>query len=55
MVGMFGAFAGVSVKPTHEVVRGELLCVIGVLACGLWLPRFVRYDARQFVAAIASP
>jgi len=33
-----------------SVVSGGLLCVIGVIACGLWLPRFVRYDARQFVA-----
>jgi len=21
---------------------------VGVLVCGVWLPRFVRYDARQF-------
>jgi MFS family permease len=33
-----------------SVVSGGLLCVIGVIACGLWLPRFVRYDAMQFVA-----
>jgi hypothetical protein len=25
-----------------------VLCVAGVLACGVWLPRFVHYDARPF-------
>jgi MFS family permease len=33
-----------------SVISGGVLCVIGVLACGLLLPRFVRYDARRFVA-----
>src|SRR5262249_16866932 len=33
---------------TASVVSGGALCVAGVLACGVWLPRFVRYDARQF-------
>ena len=31
-----------------SVIAGGVLCVIGVLACGLCLPRFVRYDAREF-------
>ncbi|HEX6736630.1 MAG TPA: MFS transporter, partial [Vicinamibacteria bacterium] len=29
-----------------SVVSGGVLCVVGVLACGALLPRFVRYDAR---------
>ena len=29
-----------------SVVSGGVLCVIGVLVCGLALPRFVRYDSR---------
>jgi MFS family permease len=31
-----------------SVVSGGVLCVAGVLACGVWLPRFVGYDARRF-------
>jgi MFS family permease len=34
-----------------SVVSGGVLCVAGVLACGVLLPRFVSYDARRFVAA----
>ena len=34
-----------------SVVSGGVLCVIGVLACGLLLPRFMSYDARRFAAA----
>jgi MFS family permease len=30
-----------------SVISGGVLCVTGVLACGAWLPRFVRYDARR--------
>ena len=30
-----------------SVVSGGVLCVIGVLVCGLALPRFVRYDSRM--------
>jgi len=30
-----------------SVISGGVLCVMGVLGCGLWLPRFVRYDARR--------
>ncbi len=30
-----------------SVVSGGALCVVGVLACGIALPRFLRYDARQ--------
>jgi len=33
---------------TASVVSGGILCVIGVLACGIWLPRFVGYDAQKF-------
>src|SRR5262245_25113613 len=33
---------------TASIVSGGMLCVVGVLACSVWLPRFVRYDARQF-------
>jgi len=33
---------------TASVVSGGVLCVVGVLACGVWLPRFVRYDAQRF-------
>ena len=29
-----------------SIVSGGVLCVIGVLACGFALPRFVRYDSR---------
>jgi hypothetical protein len=28
------------------------LCIVGVLVCGALLPRFVRYDARKFVAPL---
>ncbi|HXI27381.1 MAG TPA: MFS transporter [Vicinamibacterales bacterium] len=38
-----------------SVISGGVLCVIGVLACGWWLPRFVRYDARQSASALTSP
>lgn len=31
-----------------SVVSGGVLCVAGVLVCGALLPRFVRYDAREF-------
>jgi hypothetical protein len=36
---------------TASVISGGVLCVVGVLACGLWLPRFVRYDARHVPAS----
>jgi len=29
-----------------SVVSGGILCVVAVIACGFWLPHFVRYDAR---------
>jgi MFS family permease len=29
-----------------SVVSGGILCVVAVIACGFWLPQFVRYDAR---------
>jgi MFS family permease len=41
-----------------SVVSGGVLCVLGVLVCGLLLPRFVGYDARRWKAAAdttASP
>jgi MFS family permease len=49
--GVVAAMSGVRAS----VISGGVLCVIGVLACGLWLPRFVRYDARQAAQTIASP
>jgi MFS family permease len=49
--GVVAAMFGVRAS----VISGGVLCVIGVLACGLWLPRFVRYDARQSAPAITSP
>jgi MFS family permease len=33
-----------------SVVSGGVLCVLGVLLCGLLLPRFVGYDARKWKA-----
>ena len=29
-----------------SIVSGGVLCVLGVVACSLWLPGFIRYDAR---------
>ena len=49
--GVVAAMFGVRAS----VISGGVLCVIGVLACGLWLPRFVRYDARQPAPPITSP
>jgi MFS family permease len=37
-----------------SVVSGGVLCVAGVLACGVWLPRFVRYDARRFSKQVVT-
>jgi MFS family permease len=39
---------------TASVVSGGALCVAGVLACSVWLPRFLRYDARARAVSIAS-
>jgi MFS family permease len=39
---------------TASVVSGGVLCVVGVVGCGLWLPRFVRYDARQFRTSVST-
>jgi MFS family permease len=33
-----------------SVVSGGVLCVVGVLACGALLPRFIAYDARRSAA-----
>ena len=30
------------------IVTGGMLCLVGLAACALLLPRFVRYDARAF-------
>jgi len=49
--GVVAAMFGVRAS----VISGGVLCVIGVLACGLWLPRFVRYEARQSAPPITSP
>ena len=35
-----------------SVVSGGVLCVVGVLLCGILLPRFVAYDARKFRPAV---
>jgi MFS family permease len=34
---------------TGAVTSGGVLCVVGTLACGLFLPSFVRYDGRDAV------
>jgi MFS family permease len=47
--GAIAALAGVRAS----VVSGGVLCVVGVLLCGLWLPRFVRYDARAGASGTA--
>ena len=36
---------------TASVVSGGALCVVGVLACVVWLPRFVGYDERLWKKA----
>jgi MFS family permease len=48
--GMVAAAFGVPAS----VVSGGVLCVVGVLACGVLLPRFVRYDARTVNAIDAA-
>ena len=45
--GMVAAAFGVRAS----VVSGGVLCVLGVLLCGVLLPRFVAYDARAWKAA----
>jgi MFS family permease len=30
-----------------SVISGGILCIVGVLACGIWLPRFVQYSAIE--------
>ncbi len=35
-----------------SVVSGGVLCVVGVLACGIVLPRFLGYDARRFQQSV---
>ncbi len=32
-----------------SVISGGVLCILGVLGCGLLLPRFFKYDARSHV------
>ena len=48
-----GVVAGAFGVPA-SVVSGGVLCIVGVLACGLLLPRFVRYDARTVTAIDAA-
>jgi len=48
--GMVAAAFGVPAS----VVSGGVLCVAGVLACGVLLPRFLRYDARTVNAMDAA-
>jgi MFS family permease len=38
-----------------SVISGGALCIVGVACCGVVLPRFVRYDARQFTQPAVSP
>ena len=44
--GAVAALAGVQAS----IVSGGVLCVVGVIACGLALPRFRRYDARTHLS-----
>jgi MFS family permease len=37
-----------------SVLSGGLLCILGVFVCGAFLPRFVRYDSREFLRAQAQ-
>ena len=48
--GMIAAAFDVKVS----VISGGVLCVIGVLLCALFLPRFVAYDARAWKERQAS-
>jgi MFS family permease len=45
-----GAVAAVAGEQA-SIVSGGVLCVAGVIVCGLALPRFRRYDARTHVPA----
>jgi MFS family permease len=47
--GMVAAAFGIRTS----VVSGGVLCVVGVIAAGMLLPRFVRYDARQVTVPAA--
>ena len=49
--GAVAALAGVQAS----IVSGGVICVVGVLACGLALPRFRRYDARTDAPPPAPP
>jgi MFS family permease len=35
-----------------SVISGGVLCIVGVLACGAMLPRFVGYDQRRAVSSL---
>jgi MFS family permease len=48
--GAVAALAGVQAS----IVSGGILCVVGVVACGLALPHFRRYDARTHAAPPAG-
>ena len=49
--GMIAAAFNVKVS----VISGGVLCVIGVVLCALLLPRFVGYDARDFMPGRSAP
>ena len=49
--GAIAALFGVKAS----VISGGALCVVGVLACGLLLPRFVAYDARRTAGTALPP
>jgi MFS family permease len=38
-----------------SVLSGGILCILGVLACGALLPRFVKYDARLGSSDLQAP
>jgi MFS family permease len=48
--GAVAAIAGVQAS----IVSGGVLCVAGVVVCGLLLPRFRRYDARSAAVPAAA-
>jgi len=31
-----------------SVVSGGVLCVVGVIVCGILLPKFIAYDSEEF-------
>ena len=48
--GLVGSLFSVRVA----IVSGGVLCVVGTLALAAFLPRFLRYDNRPYLAAVAG-